>query len=643
MRVAIVGAGASGLSAALHLSPLVSGGLLHAVDVYEASPAGAVHPHCIAGTTSTTTSRSSTTTTGSSSTSTTAACSDDTNNHHHHDKVCDENFHPGSGCTGRPIGVGIWSTALRPFAFTGRPSHAALLRRLERDGRYVGRVGYKTPAGSWLARSELDAGGVDPTRDNTDPSLLFLRESDLLAALRDAARAEEELGSIRIRYGSDGSGSSSGANGDGSTEVQSIVTHSDGVSGSLVFKDGSRTDPQTPYHLIISAEGMSSHLRSEYAGRNVRSMTRLSTGMSSLGGGGKPNGGSGGGGGGGGGVSSELREEWEEDVQAEINTIEDRGYTVFRGNSPLTDQEAGMDGISFQTWGVGRSMRFAAVGMSTPSPSGSGSGSGSGGEGEGEVESQVWFATTNDRSIASIADPDERRERLADHFRSWHDPVARLIESTPAGDILVERGVAHRHSTRPVFDLAAIIEHERRVEERAKAKERGQEYREPSKPVDHDGPGPVLVFVGDASMTVDPVLAQGFTIGMEAAADLAQTLQKCAGPDFAIDISKSSEEDNGPYKLLFDPERLRFELKERHHRRYDRMMALLRATELVQALAQPSGPFSSFLTRFFIRPAMQLTPNFAKKPCFDFMLRYSLGLTSGGDSNNIVEMTRKSK
>ena len=599
MRVAIVGAGASGLSVALHLSPLVSKGLLHPVDVYEASPANAVHPHCIADT---------------------ATASSTDNN-----SSVDENFHPGSGSTGRPIGVGIWSTALRPFAFTGWPSHARLLQQLEHRGKYVGQVGYKTPSGSWLARSELDEGGVDPTQDNTDPSLLFLRESDLLTALRDAAKAEEELGNIKIRYGSSDADSSPNGNNDGSTKVQSIVTHSDGVSGSLVFQDGSRTDKQTPYHLIISAEGMSSNLRSEYAGRNVRSMTQLSTGMSSLGGVKSK-------GGGGGGVSSELREEWEEDVQASINTVEDRGYTVFRGNSPLTDEEAEMDGISFQTWGVGRSMRFAAVGMSTPSPSG----------GE-EVESQVWFATTNDRSIASIADPDERRERLADHFRSWHDPVARLIESTPSGDILVERGVAHRHSTRPVFDLAAIIEHERRVEERAKAKERGQEYREPSKPVDHDGPGPVLVFVGDASMTVDPVLAQGFTIGMEAAADLAQTLQKCAGLDFAIDISESSEEDNGPQKLLFDPDRLRFELKERHHRRYDRMMALLRATELVQALAQPSGPFSSFLTRFFIRPAMQLTPNFSKKPCFDFMLRYSLGLTSGGDSNNIVEMTRRSK
>ena len=544
MRVAIVGAGASGLSVALHLSPLVSKGLLHTVDVYEASRANAVHPHCIA-------------TTG------------DNNNN------IDENFHPGSGCTGRPIGVGIWSTALRPFAFTGWPSHARLLQQLEHCGKYVGQVGYKTPSGSWLARSELDEGGVDPTQDNTDPSLLFLRESDLLTALRDAAKAEEALGNIQIRYGPDDSGSDINNNDDGSTEVQSIVTHSDGVSGSLVFKDGSRTDKQTPYHLIISAEGMSSNLRSEYAGRNVRSMTHLSTGMSSLGGM-KSNDGD--------FVSSELREEWEEDVQAEINSIEDRGYTVFRGNSPLTDDEAEMGGISFQTWGVGRSMRFAAVGMSTPSPSG-----------EGE-ESQVWFATTNDRSIASIADPNERRDRLADHFRSWHDPVARLIVSTPSEDIYVERGVAHQHSTRPVFDLAAIIEHERRLEERAKAKESGQEYREPSKPVDHDGPGPVLVFVGDASMTVDPVLAQGFTIGMEAAADLAQTLQKCAGPDFAIDIGESSEEDNGPQTLLFDPDRLRFELKERHHRRYGRMMALLRATELVQALAQPSGPFSSFLT-----------------------------------------------
>mmetsp|Transcript_17232 Transcript_17232/g.28692 ORF Transcript_17232/g.28692 Transcript_17232/m.28692 type:complete len:146 (-) Transcript_17232:71-508(-) len=143
-------------------------------------------------------------------------------------------------------------------------------------------------------------------------------------------------------------------------------------------------------------------------------------------------------------------------------------------------------------------------------------------------------------------------------------------------------------------------------------------------------------------MTVDPVLAQGFTIGMEAAADLAQTLQQCSGPEYAVDVSESSEEDSGPQTLLFDPDRLRFKLKERHRRRYGRMMALLRATELVQALAQPSGPFSSFLSRWLIRPAMQLTPNFAKKSMFDFMLRYSLGLTAGGD-NNIVEMTRKSK
>ena len=592
MRVAIVGAGASGLAAALHLSPLVSRGLLHTVDVYEASSANAVHPHCI---------------------------TDGHTSGDESDGNVDEDFHPGSGSVGRPIGVGIWSTALRPFAFTGWPSHANLLKQLEHSGKYVGQVGYKTPAaGSWLARSELDEGGVDPTRENTDPSLLFLKESDLLGALRNAAMTEEALGNIKIRYGSP-DGNATG-DGDGSTEVKAIVAHSDGFSGSLVFKDGSKTDERTPYHLIISAEGMTSQLRSEYAGRNVRSMTHLSTGMSSLGGMKSAQ-----------RVSSELREEWEEDIQAEINSLEDRGYTVFRGNSPLTDEEAQMDGISFQTWGVGRSMRFAAVGMSTPSPSG----------GAG-VESQVWFATTNDRSIASIDDPAERRAKLADHFRTWHDPVARLIESTPSQDILVERGVAHRHSTRPVYDLAAIIEHDRRVDERARAKERGEEYREPSKPVDHDGPGPVLIFVGDASMAVDPVLAQGFTIGMEAAADLSETLQKCSGPEYAVNVSESSEEDSNPQTLLFDPDRLRFELKERHRRRYDRMMALLRATELVQAFAQPSGPFGSFLNRWLIRPAMRLTPNFAKKPMFDFMVRYSLGLTAGG-ANNIVEMTRERK
>mmetsp|Transcript_26285 Transcript_26285/g.57683 ORF Transcript_26285/g.57683 Transcript_26285/m.57683 type:complete len:705 (+) Transcript_26285:164-2278(+) len=575
LRVAIVGAGAAGLSVALHLAPLVSQGNLCTVDVYEASPENAVHPHY---------SRSS------------PSASD-----------VDENFHPGSGSTGRPIGVGIWSTALRPFARSGRPSHTKLLKQLELAGKYVGQVGYKTPEGKWLARSQLDEAGVDPTKDlaDTDPSLLFLKEVDLLSALREAAKAEEKLGNIKMHYGSCNDG-------DGSTTVTAVSTHGDGLSGRLAFKDGTTTDAESPYHLIVSAEGMSSKLRSEYAGHNLRSVTEVSTGVSALGGKESE-----------GGVTSEQREAWDERTQAKVNAIEDRRYTVFRGNSPLTDDEAGMDGISFQTWGVGRSMRFAAVGMSSSSSSE--------GSGSKKIEHQVWFATTNDRSIASVQDPDERRKLLADHFRSWHDPVSRLIESTPSKDILVERGVAHQHSTRPVLNLASIIEHVRRVEERSLAKEKGQAYREPSTPLNQGGPGPILLFVGDASMTVDPVLAQGFTIGMEAAADLAQTLQNCSGPDFAVDVpcADSTSGDKKLHALLFDPDKLREEIKARHHRRYGRMVSLLRATELVQTLAQPSGPFSGFLLKWLVRPAMRMAPNFAKKPIFDFMLRYSLGLTAG--------------
>jgi hypothetical protein len=54
---------------------------------------------------------------------------------------------------------------------------------------------------------------------------------------------------------------------------------------------------------------------------------------------------------------------------------------------------------------------------------------------------------------------------------------------------------------------------------------------------------------------------------------------------------------------------------------------LLRATELVQALGQPrGGTVGGFFNTHFLRPLTKLIPNAIKKPIFDAVLNYSLGL-----------------
>ena len=117
-RVAIVGAGSAGLSTALHLAPLVHKGLIAPIDIYETSSLEEyVHPH-------------------------------DKNTSY------DEDFHPGSGAVGRDIGVGLWSTALKPFAEAKKAAencqnnllkkrwstHVELIQKLEKMGKWVGKV-----------------------------------------------------------------------------------------------------------------------------------------------------------------------------------------------------------------------------------------------------------------------------------------------------------------------------------------------------------------------------------------------------------------------------------------------------------------------------------------------------------------------
>jgi 2-polyprenyl-6-methoxyphenol hydroxylase-like FAD-dependent oxidoreductase len=548
IRVAIIGGGVSGLSTALQLAPLVEKGLIaEPIEIYERS--------CLAS--------------SPDVMRNTDSGKDATNSTHS----------AGSGAIGRDIGVGIWSTALEPFR-THRTSYKELIQKLEHLGQYVEKVGYRTPKGDWLTKTKLSLpSSLQPNLNiddldaaqtsSADPSLLFIRENDFIKSLHEAAIAEQEKGTIQLHYATDGQ--------DESTHVDSIVLPDItkngsvlGYSGQLQFKDGSISS--TDYHMVISADGMKSTLRTQYSGYDCF-IKKWKAGIEpSLKG---------------------LTPKWKDEQLAEKLSIEDRNYVVFRGITPLKS-----DGVSFQTWGEGRNMRFALVGMSHPTND----------KGPERSEKQVWFATICDEIICSKKDPEERKELLVKSFQEWHDPIRQLIESTPAEEILMERGVGHKHSLQPVLNLAEVMHYQACHSEMDNAAS--------ISPIQYPGPGCILLFAGDAYMTVDPVLAQGFTIGMEAASDLAVTLESCLGQN-----GKDHKNSQQP----FDSKIVREALLERNHRRFGRVMCLIRSTELVQSLAQPNSEFAGILTKNFVRPAMALVPSFIKEAAFSVVMKYSLG------------------
>lgn len=446
----------------------------------------------------------------------------------------------------RDIGVGVWSTALTPFSASyTRPSHQIVWDDWMHAGQWLGEVGYKSPSGAWLATSTLPTEGSFADF----PGLFFLRERDLISTLEKAVEWEvSTAGTIQMHKQSRVVG------------IESTVHHP--WSAQLQLEDGSVTDRD--YHVIIGADGTHSNLRQRYGGGTNSARTRLTgTNVFNNSGGGE----------------DEQSQQWKAQGQAEANAIEDRNFTVLRGNSPLDNNEIGMNGVSFQTWGEGQSMRFATVPLSYP-------------DGGDRVENQVWFATTSDESIVSEPDATVRKEKLIQAFSSWHDPIQRIMEATPADEILVERAIAHRHSVGPVLNVNRVMH------------------------AQHSGPpGPVICFVGDSFMTVDPILAQGFTMALEGAHALNHPIE-------AACAAQSSMKDDG---LNFDPYVLRQELQDRFERRSHRLVSLLRATELVQALGQPQASLFGFVAKKFLRPAMQLTPNAVKAPIFNAILKYSLG------------------
>ncbi len=121
-----------------------------------------------------------------------------------------------------------------------------------------------------------------------------------------------------------------------------------------------------------------------------------------------------------------------------------------------------------------------------------------------------------------------------------------------------------------------------------------------------------MCFIGDSDMTVDPVLAQGITIGMEDAACVA----KCIEHAFLV------TEHRHIVEVVKD------ELIQRHQMKKEgRLKCLLNATNLVQSLAQPSDKLSELLARLLVRPlATHLIPEFIKRHCFHWLMKYSLGL-----------------
>ena len=692
LRIAIVGGGAAGMAAALHLSPLVAAGLVYGpIDVYESSII-----------------------LDDDKSKSASNCNNSTQQ-----RCSGKQVYPGSGAVGRDIGVGIWSSAWWPFLKSlevgissslvedhhdmddtsslsslvhkvqkekNRQSYRTLLQDLEACGSYVGNVGYRTPNGSWLVKSELNASPIgihdllsssssswsmtadlaSPSSDKDasmsekktilhdkehPPALLFVREKDLLSCLRKAIQIESMLGTIVYHTGIRVDGITN-VDGDlGSLLLRSTV---DGEVVSTTTNEDSTKTLSPQYNLIIAADGLYSSLRARFAGHHSihatggigsssSSSSRASSSVSSL------------------DDKSTVAYKWEHTHgQREATEVEDREYIVFRGNAPklpggsFNDGAECKSGVSFQTWGEKDSMRFAAVPFRHRVEDYSDNSNNVGRYSESQaimnskiVEEEVWFATISDPEFLNVfksstgnhdtvSDANRMKQLLLDAFGSWHQPIKALIETTPSEEIMYELAIAHRHSAGPVCDVGRILEFERwQATMNRKMNVGGGTEKNTVLPPDDDdggrinGRGPILVFIGDAMMTVDPVLAQGFTIAMESGASIVQSIEGILlrqHSDTATTASTSSS-INPPPIMMYHPKLLREELHKRHNHRERRLLQLLRSTELVQRMAQPHGWGSTLLATWIVRPIIKLCPDSLKKRVFDYMIRYSLGLT----------------
>ncbi|EJK54168.1 hypothetical protein THAOC_26267 [Thalassiosira oceanica] len=506
-----------------------------------------------------------------------------------------------------------------------------------------------------IVTSQLTALGRGLVGDivKENPALLFVRERDLPSCLRNAVRAEGRKGTIRCHSGVTVEGVSN-VRGDLGSLVLRRTTEGGGGSTDGDEMDGEEVTNSPRYSMILAADGLYATLRSKYAGHHSIHATSVGIESSSS----FP----------GDGLMSKTMEyeQWEHTKgQCEATLVEERGYVVFRGNAPKLEREEEDGSGSFQTWGEENGQRFAAVpfyhatsedleegeeGSEEAEGDKAASTDGTGNEKpsphysksrqfitDGKADEEVWFATTSEPSLVrklfpgddtdknDMPDAEERKAMLLAAFGDWHRPVPTLIRTTPAEGIMYEAAVSHRHNATPVFDLGRIMEFEAWRRDRRGGGKGDGGAADASPPV-VDGRGPIMAFIGDSMMAVDPVLAQGFTMAMEAGYSLAASIER------AYIERPSAGAAGGAAVPSYDPEAMRAELLERHYRRETRLLHLLRSTELVQRLAQPTG-LMSVLSKYAVRPVVMAAPDAVKRPVFEYMIRYSLGLTGDWDRN----------
>mmetsp|Transcript_13315 Transcript_13315/g.17450 ORF Transcript_13315/g.17450 Transcript_13315/m.17450 type:complete len:467 (-) Transcript_13315:63-1463(-) len=380
---------------------------------------------------------------------------------------------------GRNIGVGLWSTSLTKF-YQHSPS---VVEQLVDVGCMVGpNVSYRTSSGAILAESVLSG--------DKNQFLNYLkgaqngrdRNSEFHPGMIFVH--ENELYSTLMRDIEECSYSDNLKIIYG-REVHDIDTERGHISFSSIDNDIGNSS----YDLIVVADGISSNLRRQLSCGNTR--------------------------------------------------IEDRGYTVFRGNSHLQNHAD----HSFQTWGTKDSMRFAVCPLR---------------------RHLVWFATIDNQILEQTADINPK-QFLIECFGHWHSPISDLIASTPDDEIVVEPARAHLESVIPKSSSRIPIH-----------------------------------FVGDADMTLDPLLAQGFSIGLEDASNLANALIE------------------SPF------EQISRSLNSLRERKKTRLEVVRRSTALAQFLAQPRGIIAGGVAQSS-RMIMTVTPDFLKRQLFDYTMKYSLG------------------
>jgi len=216
--------------------------------------------------------------------------------------------------------------------------------------------------------------------------------------------------------------------------------------------------------------------------------------------------------------------------------LKPKPYVVFRGNSYLAQH------LAFQTWGYDSYMRFAYV----PTRSGS-----------------VWFATIAKDLIGDINSGSSSmiKSNLMDAFSSWHAPVVDLIDATPSSSILVEQAFGLD------YEAASVILAENKN----------------------------VTLIGDAGHCCDPVLAQGFTVAIEDAAQLAYHLRHVE-PNDIVGALRTYEKS-----------------------RKSRIQSLWTTTALVTHLAHLPWPLGNLRD-----VSLQLTPDAVKRRIFDFVMRKSI-------------------